>query len=539
MKKKKILFSFTALLVSAALCACSGGKSSEETNTSSDDTQTSEESSAETSTADSTESSDDSEIVYGGSVVFGLTQDLVSLDPHQTTDAGTRSVVFNIYEGLVKSNSDGELEPAIAESYTISDDATVYTFALRDGVLFHDGSEVTAEDVKYSIERYAEIQGEDSAFSMLVDSVEIEDENTIVISLVEGNSEFLADLELVAIIPEANDDPEGNPIGTGPFQFVSYTAGQELVLEKNENYWQEGLPYLDGCTFKIVADIDTAFTQLQAGTIDILNYMTSDQVETLQQTAADDFDIVESTMNLVQALYLNNDYEPLSDVRVRQALCYAINREEVIAFSSDGNGHVLGSHMIPSLTTWYEESCETVYEYDVEKALELLAEAGYEDGFDLEITVPSSYTQHVDTAQVVAEQLSAIGINVTITQVEWSTWLEEVYQNRDYQATVIGFDGTLAPSDWLEKYTTDADNNMTNYSNEEYDELFELAYAAVDTEEKAAYYKEMQLNLAENAASVYLQDPADYIAVNSDYTGYVCYPTSAYDLSLVHLKAEQ
>lgn len=520
MKKKSVLFSFMVLLVSVALCACGGGgdkntETSSTANTSSEGTPTS-----------------------GGSVVFGMTQDLVSLDPHQITDAGTRSVVFNIYEGLVKPTSTGDLEPAIAEDYTISEDAKTYTFTLRDGVTFHDGNAVTAEDVKYSIERYAEIQGESSAFSSLLDKVVIDDEKTVTITLKEGYSEFLADLTL-AVIPASNEDPEGNPVGTGPFKFESYTPGQELVLAKNENYWQSGVPYLDGATFKIIADTDTAFTQLQAGTIDILNYLTTAQVQTLEQMSGDQFEIVEGNMNLVHAMFLNNDYEPLSNVQVRQALCYAVNRDEINQFLFNGKSKLIGSHMIPSLATWYEPSVENMYEYNVDKAKELLAEAGYADGFDLEISVPSSYSQHVDTAQIIVDQLSKVGINATIKKVEWSTWLEDVYSNRNYQATVIGFDGTLAPNDWLKKYASDASNNIANYSNEDYDKTLEEALAAVDTDAKASLYKELQINLAENAASVYIEDPADFVAVNGEFGGYVFYPTAAYDMSKIYMKAAQ
>lgn len=514
MKKNTILCSLLVLLVSAALCACGGDKNTETSstaaNTSSEDTPTT-----------------------GGSVVFGMTQDLVSLDPHQITDAGTRSVVFNLYEGLVKPTSTGDLEPAVASDYTISDDAKTYTFTLRDGVTFHDGSAVTAEDVKYSIERYAEIQGESSAFSLL-DQVEIVDEKTVAVHLKEGNSEFLANLTL-AVIPEANEDPAGNPIGTGPFKFVSYTPGQNLILAKNENYWKDGAPYLDEVQFKFIADTDTAFTQLQAGTIDIMNYLTTAQVQTLSQSGSA-FEIVEGNMNLVHAMFLNNEYGPLSDVRVRQALCYAVDRDAINSFLFDGKSHIIGSHMIPSLQTWYEPAAETVYTYDVNKAKELLAQAGYGDGFDLEITVPSSYSQHVDTAQIIVEQLAAVGIKATIQKVEWSTWLEDVYTNRNYQATVIGFDGTLAPSDWLQKYGTGASNNIANYSNEEYDSILDQALAAIDTDEKAALYKELQMNLAENAASVYIEDPADFVAMNARLGGYTFYPTAAWDMSVIYVK---
>ena len=161
--------------------------------------------------------------------------------------------------------------------------------------------------------------------------------------------------------------------------------------------------------------------------------------------------------------------------------------------------------MIPNMAVYYEPEAEKVYSYDPAKAKELLTEAGYPDGFDLEITVPSSYSQHVDTAQIIVEELSQIGVNATINQVEWSTWLSDVYTDGKFEATVIGFDGTLAPNDWLMKYTTDNKKNFMHYSNPEYDETFTRAYTTVDAAEKEALYKEAQMILAEDAAAVYIQ----------------------------------
>lgn len=514
---KNILLGVMVLFVSAALCACGGGKHT-------DSLENSNSSSGESSTSESASTKP----AQGNRVVVGMTQDLVSLDPHQITDAGTRSVVFNLYEGLVKPTPDGDLMPAVASDYKISDDAKSYTFTLRDGVTFHDKSAVTAEDIKYSIERYAEVQGETSAFSNIAEVV-IKDDKTVEVKLKEGYSEFLYDLASAMIIPKANQDPEGAPIGTGPFKFVSYTPGQNLKLEKYDDYWQEGLPYLDSAEFKFVADVDTAFMELQAGTLDILNYLTSDQVAAL----GGNFTIVEGGMNLVHAMFLNNDYKPLSNLKVRQALCYGIDRQAVNDFLFGGKSHLIGSHMIPSITKYYESNAENMYTYDPEKAKALLAEAGYADGFDLEITVPSSYSQHVDTAQIIVEQLKAIGINASIKQVEWSSWLSDVYTDRKYQATVVGFDGTLAPSDWLRKYTTDAGNNLTNFSDEEYDKTMEEALATVKDDEKIALYKRLQMILAENAVSVYIEDPADFVAMNKNLQGYKFYPVAAYDLSIV------
>ena len=519
MKKKQLLSGVMALLLSASLCACGGSKTAEGTS----------EAVGESSEAETSNTLSEGTPVPGGSVVYGMTQDLASLDPHVDTDAGTRDVVFNLYEGLVKPTSDGGFIAAVASDYTISDDAKTYTFTLRDGITFHDGTPVTIEDVKYSIDRYAEIQGESSAFSSLVDSVEVQDDKTLVVNLKESYSEFLP-MMTIAIIPQSNEDPAGNPIGTGPFKYVSYTPGQNLELEKYDGYWQEGVPSLDSVEFKFIADVDTAFVELQAGTIDILKYLTSAQAETL----GDDYNIVQGSMNLVHAMYLNSAYEPLSKTEVRQALCYAVDRDAINNFIFGGKSHIIGSHMIPAMSKYYEPEAETVYSYDPEKAKELLADAGYADGFDLEITVPSSYSQHVDSAQIIADELSQVGINVTLNQVEWSTWLQDVYKGGNFQATVIGFDGTLAPSDWLKKYVTDDAKNFMHYSNTEYDDVFNTAYTTVDDDVKVENYKKAQMILAEDAAAVYIEDPANLVAVSKKFGGYTFYPTAAEDMSLLY-----
>lgn len=520
MKKKQLLSGVMALLLSASLCACGGSKTAEGTS----------EAAGESSEAETSNTLSEGTPVPGGSVVYGMTQDLASLDPHVDTDAGTRDVVFNLYEGLVKPTSDGGFIPAVASDYTISDDAKTYTFTLRDGVTFHDGTPVTIEDVKYSIDRYAEIQGESSAFSSLVDSVEVQDDKTLVVNLKESYSEFLP-MMTIAIIPKSNEDPAGNPIGTGPFKYVSYTPGQNLELEKYDGYWQEGVPSLDSVEFKFIADVDTAFVELQAGTIDILKYLTAVQAETLGD---EDYNIVQGSMNLVHAMYLNSAYEPLSKTEVRQALCYAVDRDAINNFIFGGKSHIIGSHMIPAMSKYYEPETETVYSYDPEKAKELLADAGYADGFDLEITVPSSYSQHVDSAQIIADELSQVGINVTLNQVEWSTWLQDVYKGGNFQATVIGFDGTLAPSDWLKKYVTDDAKNFMHYSNTEYDDVFNTAYTTVDDDVKVENYKKAQMILAEDAAAVYIEDPANLVAVSKKFGGYTFYPTAAENMSLLY-----
>ncbi len=475
--------------------------------------------------------------VYGGtstdgeasnSVVVGISQDLDSLDPHSAVYAGTREVLFNLFEGLVKATSDGNIEPAVAQSYEVAEDASSISFVIREGITFHDGTPVTAEDIKYSLERYAQIQGEESAFADFSE-LEIVDDQTVNVVLREPNSEFIYELTC-AIVPEANDaDINSNPIGTGPFKFVSFKPGESLVVEKYADYWKEGLPYLDQVTFKVVTDTDSAINQLNAGTLDIFQYLTFDQTTTLNQN----FNVLEGSVNYVQGMFLNNAVEPFNDVRVRQALYYAVDRDLINEFLFGGKAHVIGTNMIPAAEFYYNADTETTYSRDLDKARELLTEAGYPNGFEFTITVPNNYAPHEGTAQIIAESLAEVGIKANINLVEFNTWYADAYVDRKYEATVVAVDGRLAPNSWFDKNLSTSSNNFTNYSNPEFDELYKKAMAAIDLDEKAGYYKEMQQLLADDAASIYIQDPANLVAINAALEGYEFFPIAAQDMSVV------
>lgn len=465
------------------------------------------------------------------SVVVGISQDLDSLDPHNVAYAGTREVLFNLFEGLVKATSSGDIEPAVAEDFTVAEDAKSITFTLRDGVKFWDGTDVTVEDVIFSINRYADIQGEKSAFSIL-ESVEA-DGNQIIVKLTDANTEFIYELTC-AIIPASYDaDAEQCPQGTGPFKFVSYAPGESLEVEKNENYWKDGIPYLDAVTFKIVTDTDTAILQLNAGTLDIYQYLTSDQAATLD---SEKFNIQVGNVNYVQGMFLNNKAEPFDDIKVRQALYYAVDRQMISDMLFDGKSHIIGTNMIPAASKYYNTATETTYTRDLDKAKELLKEAGYENGFEFTITVPNNYAPHEGTAQIIKENLAEVGITAKINLVEFTTWYSDVYVGREYEATVVAVDGTLAPSSWFAKNLSTASNNFTNYENAEFDKTYEAALAETDLDAKVAYYQQLQQILADDAASIYCQDPSNLLAINSQLEGYEFYPISAQDMSIVKFK---
>jgi len=467
----------------------------------------------------------------GNSVVVGISQDLDSLDPHNAVYAGTREVLFNLFEGLVKATSSGDIEPAVSSDFKVADDAKSITFTLRDGVKFWDGTAVTVEDVIFSLERYAGIQGDDSAFSVF-EGVSA-DGDQITVTLAEPSTEFIYELTC-AIIPASYDaDKDEIPQGTGPFRFVSYAPGEALEVEKNENYWKDNCPYLDAVTFKIVTDTDTAILQLNSGTLDIYQYLTSDQAETLD---SDKFNIQVGNVNYVQGMFLNNKVKPFDDVRVRQALYYAVDRQLISDMLFNGQSHIIGTHMIPAASKYYNAATENVYSVDLDKAKELLKEAGLENGFEFTITVPNNYAPHEGTAQIIADCLEKVGITANINLVEFTTWYSDVYVDRNYEATVVAVDGTLAPSSWFSKNLSTASNNFTNYSNEEFDKTYQAALAETDLDAKVAYYKQLQQILADDAASIYCQDPSNLLAINSQLEGYEFYPISAQDMSIVKFK---
>jgi len=221
-------------------------------------------------------------------------------------------------------------------------------------------------------------------------------------------------------------------------------------------------------------------------------------------------------------------------VRVRQALCYAVDKQGIIDLAFDGYGSPIGSSMYPAFGKYFDESLTNYYTKDVEKAKSLLTDAGYPNGFEMTITVPSNYQPHIDTAQVLVEQLKEIGVTAKIELVEWGTWVSDVYSGRQFQSTVVGVDASnMTARALLERFTSDYAKNFINYNNADYDALFQQALTTYDDAEQTAIYKAMEKNLTENAANVYIQDLADLVAVRQGLEGVTFYPIYVLDLSTV------
>lgn len=470
-------------------------------------------------------------------IVVGIPQDLEdSLDPHKALAAGTKEILFNVYEGLLKPDSQGNNIPAVAESYTVSEDLMTYTFKLRDGIKFHNGKNVTADDVKYSIDKFAGISdGSEplvSAFSV-IEEVNIIDDKTVDVVLNTPDTDLPTYLAMVsaAIIPKDNENPDTVAIGTGPYKYVSRSPQENIICEAFDDYWGEKAN-IKNVTFKVEANADSIVMDLLGGSIDFYARLTIDQVKQLN----DEFSVYEGTMNLVQALYLNNNVKPFDDVRVRQALSYATDVEEILDITAEGKGTKIGSSMFPAFGKYYDESLSELYPTDIEKAKELLKEAGYENGFNMTITVPSNYQPHIDVAQVLAEQYKKIGVNAEIQLVEWNSWLSDVYTGRDFESTVIGVDASyLAASALLSRFESTAANNFINFKSDAYDKAYNKTLTTADDDERTALYLECEKILADEAANVYIQDLPEYVVLNKKFTGYEFYPLYVQDIAKLKL----
>jgi peptide/nickel transport system substrate-binding protein len=461
---------------------------------------------------------------------YGFTSEPTTLDPLSPANtADGRIILFNVFEGLVKPDTEGRLQGAIAEDWAIEQNGLVYTFKLRENVLFHDGAILTAADVKFSLD--TAIEAKFNGLSQ-IDSVVISPDNSkISVILKAPDQDFLPYLT-VGIVRDGNNDRERTIIGTGPFLIESYTRQQNLVLRKFNDYWNKELPHLEKVTIVFFGNNDAQMVALRGGSIDGAS-ITGSMAAQLNPRF---FDIINSFSAAVQLLALNNTAAPLDDIRVRTALNYGINVDDIIKMAFFGVGVPSGSPLIPGLSVYYEPNL--TYQYQPDTAKSLLSQAGFGENnrLPLEITVPSNYTMHVDTAQVIANQLALIGVDVSIKLVDWNTWLSEVYTGKRYQATIISLDSAnVSARSFLSRYQTGASGNFINFSSAEFDRVYNTILNESDYTNRIRLYREAQRVIAHEAASVFIQDILYFKAFRSDtYGGILNYPLYVIDFASIY-----
>ena len=550
--KKNILALVLGAVMTASLITGCGGKTS-----SGGSSAPAADAGSTSSAASGSEAS--GQMVEGGDFIKGVSTEAPGFDPFTTQTADARSIFFNIYEGLMATEPDGSFSPALADSCQASDDLQTYTFTLRQGVKFHDGNELTMDDVIYSIEKsitsgingFSEIaqfsaagktytvgseKGKDDEGKEIdkpvvtaADSADAPaDDTTLVINLNKPDSGFPA-IATSPIVPKDAEDLASHPIGTGPFELTEFVEQDYTLLTRFDDYWGEPA-HLDTVTLKYYENTASLATNYLAGAIDGFNSNAGGWKE-LEGT-----DYVQNVRhaNAVQLLALNNEFEPFKDVRVRQAVAYAVDSDEIIEKVSYGLGTKAGTPVIPGLQKYFNDELTNVYDVNIDKAKELLKEAGQEN-LKFKIRVPSNYQVHVDTAQVIANQLAKAGITVEIESVDWNTWLNRVYRKSEFEATVVSVDGPIAyPTSFLNRYVSTASDNFVNFHSEAFDETYAKALLETDDAEQVRLFKEAQKIISDECASVYIQD-IDSVVINSPaFGGFEAYPLYVDDYSAMY-----
>jgi peptide/nickel transport system substrate-binding protein len=469
----------------------------------------------------------------GGILKVGLQADPTALDPHKQSLTAIWHVIEHIYNGLTRiTKPDLTIEPGLAEGWEISEDGTSYMFVLREGVTFHDGTPLKASDVKFTFERLVDPETASTSASELASmkSIEATDDRTVVITLHAPDAAFLTNLAQPALViySEAfvkanNNDISQVAMGTGPFRFVEYVPNTRIVLEKNPNYWEEGLPYLDGIEMTIAADDTSRTAAIVSGAVDFIEYVPLRDVDTLQQDP--NLALAGNTNTNIRFIGFNLSKEPFDNPLVRQAIAAVVDREAMLGPTVFGHGTPVEALFPPDFWAALQQDVRPA---DVERAKSLMEEAGHADGFSTTITSWSQYSFLSNAAVVLQEQLRQIGIEAELNLVENATMVDQVYVGKTYDIAVTGESAYVDPNTLiLPNFKSGESGNFVNYSNPEVDALIEQGIATTDQEERARIYQEIQTILLEDLPWINLFVANQYEAMKTNVQGYVHIPTGS------------
>ncbi len=523
MKKnlKRALVLILTLALMASLAACGGSGKTGTTTTSSSGTPAGTE---QTSSAEEKQ------------LVIARPEDSDNLDP-VTQDGNVNIWLFGLtMESLVQASDDGTaIEPCLADSWDISEDGLTYTFHLKPGVLFADGTPVTTEDWIWSLERARDTKSSAWSFSLnALESVEAPDDSTIVVHLTQPWAPILSDLAMFnsAVQSKAYYEKVGEeaykqaPMGTGPFYFSEWKKGEYVLLSKNTNYWNPELPKLDSVKFLAVPDDNSRVMMLQAGEVDAISFVPWNRMKELDS----DPNIVATGLpsTEIRNLLINNTVEPLNDVRVRKALMMATNKQELMDVALSGFGQAAISLMGPAVP--YNDQTITVTTYDPEGAKALLAEAGYPDGFEVTLAVDSGNTVNATLGTQLKEQWKEVGVTLNLETMEKGT-INERMMNMDLQLQLRSWTNDMAdPSQQLE-YACVYENAkclFSGWQNPEVEALVFEASAELDPARRQEIYSQIQQLYADELPVLNLFYIPYPVAYRSNVENFMQTPLGAY-----------
>ncbi|MBS0124336.1 ABC transporter substrate-binding protein [Thetidibacter halocola] len=433
--------------------------------------------------------------VTGGTLIWGHSETTQNLDMHQTGTASTGRVLQNVHDSIVTVDKDLKVIPNLAESFEQSEDGLVYTFKLRPGVMFHNGKTMTSADVKFSFDRCRNPDTGAVNFEVFnnVASIETPDDLTVIITLGQVNAPFLSRLAengAGVIMPEGSGEVQGTtPIGCGPFKFVRREFGNEVELERFDDYWG-GPAYLDKVIAREITEPTVRLTGLRTGELHMINDIPADRIAEIE--ADPNLQVVAWFPLNWDFVNFNHDYEPFKNPKVREAFDYMIDKEVLLEGALWGQGKTTASPSYPTSASY--NAALTQRPQDIEKAKALLSEAGYGPG-DLKVVfkATTNYPYHIEAAQIMLEWFRMAGVDASIEQLTWADWLSQCWVDKDFQITMMNF-FTLWEPDFLyySLWNTEGAFNYRKISNPMVDELTAKARVTVDPAERAEVYKQVQ-----------------------------------------------
>lgn len=444
-------------------------------------------------------------------LTVGFTLEPPTLDL-TTSDAASipQLLLYNVYETLVKMDSTGAIKPLLATGYDISDDGTTYTFHLDPGAKFASGTPVDADAVVAGINRMR--NGTSSALKSqmaVVSDVQAQDAHTVDVRLSQPSNFWLYSMTSTAgmIVDPAVTDMATQPMGSGPYMFDSWTKGDRITLKKNPSYWGSAANF-DQVVFRYIADPNAMVAAMLSSGLDVVGEMTSpDSLSLFSDTSV--YTVIKGTTNGEIVLGFNHDRASLQNLLVRQAICYAIDRQALVDTVWAGQGQVIGSMVVP--TDPYFEDLSGVYPYDPGKAKQLLAQAGAEN-LTLSLRVPiTPYAP--PAATFIASQLAQVGITVNVEELDFSSrWLPEVYLGGDYDMTIV------AHVEARDIVNFANPNYYWHYDNPQFQQLIEQADQATPSQ-FITDMKQAARMLADDAAADWLFVFPNLIVAKAGITG--------------------
>lgn len=451
---------------------------------------------------------------------FALTGNPDTLDPHMTTGTLTFQTLKSVYDTLAEPDENGVIVPALAESWDVSADSLTWTFHLRKGVKFHNGDDFTSADVKATFDRVlAEETGSPHKKEMdIIVSIDTPDDMTVVFNLSGPHAPFLATLASgwSAILPksliDSGHDFDSLPIGTGPFKLEEWVRDSKVVFTKNEDYWMKGLPKLDQIILNIIPETSIQVQGLITGQIDIVFIIDSDDIPMLESSS--DVKLQENLTSLIMVMPMNTSVAPLDDIRVRQAINYAIDKQKILDIAY-GGGEPIGTFMDRG-NAYYKDFTD-LYPYNPRKAKALLKEAGVGDDVELKLYLPQNYALHVKAGEMYQEMLTQVGLTVKIQLIDWSTWISDVYRASKFDLTVIGHTGKLDPDGTLGGY---GEGKYVQWMNADAAGYIKKAASTIGYEDRKVLYDQALELMAKEVPFVYLGSSYRTTGLRTDVSGF-------------------